>query len=93
MKKRKKQGAMGKTMFIKIGGMSNETFINITGKHAHVDMSGVKIVVGAGGHPDGGTHIIRPPFYRVGYIPQMNDCRERATNRACREFSAIICSS
>jgi hypothetical protein len=42
-------------MFIKIGDMSNEVFINIAGNHAHADMSGVKIVVGAGGHPDGGT--------------------------------------
>jgi len=52
---KKSKTLRSKTMFIKIGSMSKETFINIAGNHAHVDMSGVKIVVGAGGHPDGGT--------------------------------------
>ncbi len=52
---KKNKSLRSKTMFIKIGDMSNEAFINIAGNHAHVDMSGVKIVVGAGGHPDGGT--------------------------------------
>jgi hypothetical protein len=52
---KKSKSLRSKTMFIKIGSMSNEAFINIAGNHAHVDMSGVKIVVGAGGHPDGGT--------------------------------------
>lgn len=52
---KKSKALRSKTMFIKIGSMSNEAFYNIAGDHAHVDMSGVKIVVGAGGHPDGGT--------------------------------------
>jgi len=52
---KKSKSLRSKTMFIKMGSMSNEAFINIARNHAHVDMSGIKIVVGAGGHPDGGT--------------------------------------
>ena len=52
---KKSKALRSKTMFIKIGSMNNKAFMNIAGNHAHVDMSGVKIVVGAGGHPDGGT--------------------------------------
>jgi hypothetical protein len=44
-----------KTMFIKMGDVSNGALLNIVGNHAHADISGVKMVVGAGGHPDGGT--------------------------------------
>ena len=52
---KKSKALRSKTMFIKIGNMSNEAFLNIAGNHAHADLSGTKIVVGAGGHPDGGT--------------------------------------
>ena len=52
---KKSKSLRSKTMFIKIGNMSNKAFLNIAANHAHADLSGAKIVVGAGGHPDGGT--------------------------------------
>jgi hypothetical protein len=42
-----------KTMFIKMGTVSNETFLKIVSSNAHTDVSGIKVVVGAGGYPGG----------------------------------------
>ena len=52
---KKNKALRNKTMFIKNCNITNEAFINITENHSHVDTSEVKKVVGAGGHPDGGT--------------------------------------
>jgi hypothetical protein len=52
---KKNKALRSKTMFIKMGDVSNEALLNIVRNRAHVDISGVKMVVGAGGHPDGGT--------------------------------------
>ena len=42
-----------KTMFIKLGTVSNETFLKIVSNNANTDISGTKTVVGAGGNPGG----------------------------------------
>jgi hypothetical protein len=36
-----------------MGTVSEQTFMKIVANNAHTDVSGVKMVVGAGGHPDG----------------------------------------
>ncbi|MDR2543803.1 MAG: hypothetical protein LBC80_10205 [Treponema sp.] len=42
-----------KTIYKKMGSISNETFFKIIGNNAKTDMSKTKMVVGAGGHPGG----------------------------------------
>lgn len=50
---RKNTALRSKTLFKKKGTVTTEKFINIIANNAHTDLSGVKIVVGAGGHPGG----------------------------------------
>ena len=50
---KKNKSLRGKTMYKKMGKMSNETFVKIVSNNSNTDMSGAKIMVGAGGHPDG----------------------------------------
>ena len=45
---RKNRALRSKTMFIKIGALSIDTFLNILSNNVRSDLSGVKIVVGAG---------------------------------------------
>jgi hypothetical protein len=52
---KKNKSLRSKTMFIKMGTVSNETFLKIITTNAHTDISGAKMVVGAGGHPGGET--------------------------------------
>jgi hypothetical protein len=49
----KNKALRSKTMYKKMGAVGNETFLRIVANNAHIDMSGAKMVVGAGGHPGG----------------------------------------
>jgi hypothetical protein len=40
-------------MYKKMGNVSNETFLKIVSNNANTDISGIKMVVGAGGNPGG----------------------------------------
>jgi hypothetical protein len=48
---RKNKALRSKTMFIKIGVLSIDTFLKVLSNNIRSDLSGVKIVVGAGGQP------------------------------------------
>ncbi|GHV06676.1 hypothetical protein FACS189485_15600 [Spirochaetia bacterium] len=50
---RKNKALRSKTMYKKMGLISQGVFIKILSNNAHTDMSGIKIVVGAGGKPGG----------------------------------------
>ena len=50
---KKNKSLRSKTMYIKMETVSEETFLNIVSNNANTDMSGSKIVVGAGGNPGG----------------------------------------
>jgi hypothetical protein len=49
----KNKALRSKTMYKKMGTVGSETFLRIVANNAHIDVSGVKTVVGAGGHPGG----------------------------------------
>jgi hypothetical protein len=51
----KTKALRSKTMFIKIGSLKQETFLNILGSNVLTDISGAKIVVGTGGQPGVGA--------------------------------------
>jgi hypothetical protein len=42
-----------KTIYKKMGTVSKDTFLKIVANNAHTDVSGIKMVVGAGGNPGG----------------------------------------
>jgi hypothetical protein len=42
-----------KTIYKKMGTVSQEVFLKIVANNAHTDVSTIKVVVGAGGNPDG----------------------------------------
>jgi hypothetical protein len=50
---KKNKALRSKTLYKKKGTVSNETFLKIVANNAHTDVSGVKVVVGAGGRPGG----------------------------------------
>ncbi|MDR1654576.1 MAG: hypothetical protein LBR96_01160 [Treponema sp.] len=50
---KKNKALRSKTLYKKIGTVSSETFLKIVANNAHTDVSGVKVVVGAGGRPGG----------------------------------------
>jgi hypothetical protein len=50
---KKNKALRSKTMFKKMGTVSNETFLKIVTTNAHTNVSGAKTVVGAGGRPGG----------------------------------------
>jgi hypothetical protein len=50
---RKNKALRSKTMYKKMGVVSQEVFIKILSNNAHTDISNIKIVVGAGGNPGG----------------------------------------
>jgi len=49
----KNKSLRSKTMYKKMGAVSNEIFLKIVSNNAHTDMSDIKMVVGAGGNPGG----------------------------------------
>ncbi|MCL2186263.1 MAG: hypothetical protein FWB86_10480 [Treponema sp.] len=53
LKGKKNKSLRSKTMYIKMGLISNETFIKVVSNNANTDLSNAKIVVGAGGNPGG----------------------------------------
>jgi hypothetical protein len=50
---KKNKALRSKTLYKKIGTVSGETFLKIVANNAHTDVSGIKMVVGAGGRPGG----------------------------------------
>ncbi|GHT84103.1 hypothetical protein FACS1894137_06730 [Spirochaetia bacterium] len=50
---RKNKALRSKTMYKKMGLITQEIFIKILSNNAHTDISNIKIVVGAGGNPGG----------------------------------------
>jgi hypothetical protein len=50
---KKNKSLRSKTMYKKIGKVSNKTFLKIVSNNANTDISEAKTVVGAGGHPGG----------------------------------------
>jgi hypothetical protein len=50
---KKNKALRSKTLYKKAGTVSGETLLKIVANNAHTDVSGVKMVVGAGGHPGG----------------------------------------
>jgi hypothetical protein len=50
---KKNKSLRSKTLYIKKGAVSSETFLKIVANNAHTDVSGIKMVVGAGGCPGG----------------------------------------
>jgi hypothetical protein len=50
---KKNKALRSKTFYKKMGTVSSETFLKIVANNAHTDVSGVKVVVGAGGRPGG----------------------------------------
>jgi hypothetical protein len=48
---KKNKALRSKTLYKKMGAVSNETFFKIVANNAHTDLSGAKTVVGAGGQP------------------------------------------
>jgi hypothetical protein len=52
---KKNKALRSKTLYKKMGTVSIENFLKIVANNAHTDVSGVKVVVGAGGHPGGET--------------------------------------
>jgi hypothetical protein len=50
---KKNKALRSKTLYKKTGTVSSETLLKIVANNAHTDVSGVKMVVGAGGQPGG----------------------------------------
>ena len=50
---KRNKSLLSKTMYKKMGTVSNETFLKIVSNNANTDVSGSKTVVGAGGNPGG----------------------------------------
>jgi len=50
---KKNKSLRSKTMYKKMGTTSSETFLKIVANNANTDISGIKMVVGAGGYPGG----------------------------------------
>ena len=50
---KKNKSLRSKTMYKKMGTVSNENFLKIVSNNANTDISGTKMVVGAGGNPGG----------------------------------------
>ena len=50
---KKNKSLRSKTMYKKMGTVSNDTFLKIVSNNAHTDISQIKMVVGAGGNPGG----------------------------------------
>jgi hypothetical protein len=50
---KKNKSLRSKTMYKKMGTVSNETFLKIVSNNANTDISRIKMVVGAGGNPGG----------------------------------------
>jgi hypothetical protein len=50
---KKNKALRSKTLYKKMGAVSSETFFKIVANNAHTDISGAKMVVGAGGQPGG----------------------------------------
>ena len=50
---KKNKSLRSKTMYKKMGTVSNEVFVKIVSNNANTDISGTKMVVGAGGNPGG----------------------------------------
>jgi hypothetical protein len=50
---KKNKALRSKTLYKKMGTVSGETLLKIVANNAHTDVSGVKMVVGAGGQPGG----------------------------------------
>ena len=50
---KKNKSLRSKTMYKKMGAVSNETFLKIVSNNANTDISGAETVVGAGGNPGG----------------------------------------
>jgi hypothetical protein len=48
---KKNKALRSKTLYKKMGAVNNETFFKIVANNAHTDLSGAKMVVGAGGQP------------------------------------------
>jgi hypothetical protein len=48
---KKNKALRSKTLYEKLGAVSSETFLKIAANNAHTDLSGSKMVVGAGGQP------------------------------------------
>jgi hypothetical protein len=52
---KKNKALWSRTMFKKMGTVNADKFLKIVTTNAHTDVSNAKMVVGAGGHPDGET--------------------------------------
>jgi hypothetical protein len=50
---KKNKALRSKTLYKKMGTVNGETLLKIVANNAHTDISGVKMVVGAGGQPGG----------------------------------------
>jgi hypothetical protein len=50
---KKNKSLRSKTMYKKMGTVNNENFLKIVSNNANTDISGTKMVVGAGGNPGG----------------------------------------